>query len=309
MKKIILTALFLTTLFGIAQPVINVSNIISINQSFNRFSTSPSSLGVGSSGANQNWDFSGLILTQQGTIITNSVVNTAPYVSFFSNANFFLQTTSGIDTSFGYYNLNPNLFEALGSSFSSGTFFTLTNPSTIFTLPFLFNDSFSDTYQSSSSPLQSRTVTYDSYGTLSTAFGSYNNVIRIKQVGNGSTAYSWFLINPYQDIANAIINNDGSTSFFINEQLSLSTTQNEVKQFAVYPNPTSGNINIKNIDFSNKSMFVKVYNMLGNAIINNYKLETESANIDLSNYATGLYFIEIADENNKVIYQDKVIRK
>ena len=307
MKKIILTTLFLITLFGIAQPVLNASDYNPVNVTVNRFTASSPTLGVGNAGADQTWDFSSLTLAPQVTITTTSVA-TAPFSGSFPGANLFLKNTTTASTTYEYYNWNSSIIELVGGSTSTFVQYTFSNPSTIYTFPFSYGNSFTDTATLSGST-QSKTVTYDAYGTLITTYGTFNNIIRAKQVTSTGTNYYWFKTNPFVGLLTATPSTGSTFNYIFSKPTTLSTTQNEVKQFSIYPNPTSGNISIKNIDFSNKSMFVKVYNMLGNQIVNNYKLETESANIDLSNYASGLYFIEIADENNKVIYQDKIIKK
>ena len=307
MKKITLIVAVLINFITLAQPVLNVSDINPLSQSAYLHSASSATLGVGSSGANQIWNFSSLTLNVIG-LETANTVSSAPYASSFPTANYFIRVDQG--DSFGYFNLTSNKLESVGNSDSATIFQSFVNPRTVFIFPLNFNNTYTDTYQvATSTTVNTKVSTYDAYGTVITAFGTYNNVIRLKEVTGLSTVYNYFTVNPYKDILQARSSGGTTINYTVYEPTNLSTTQNEVKQFAVHPNPTSGNISIKNIDFSNKSMFVKVYNILGNQIINNYKLETESANIDLSNYATGLYFIEIADENNKVLYQDKIIKK
>ena len=307
MKKITLIAAVLFNFIIVAQPVLNASDINPLNIIGNNFSATSTTLGVGSAGANQTWDFSSLVLTAQGNSNTNSVL-TAPFASSFPAANFFLSNGSAND-SFIYYHLTSNILEINGASTDSQVIINFSNPQTVFVFPLLFNTIVNDTYQVPGNPAAPVTINYNAYGTVVTAFGTFTDVIRLKRINDGDTSYSWFKVNPYVPIIDARLSNTGNLiNYSIFQNTNLSTTQNEVKQFAVYPNPTSGNINIKNIDFSNKSMFVKVYNMLGNQIINNYKLETESANIDLSNYSSGLYFIEIADENNKILLTEKIIK-
>ena len=308
MKKITLIVAVLINFITLAQPILNVSDINPFNITGNSFTATSTTLGVGTAGVNQTWDFSSLVLTALGNTTTNSV-SSAPFASSFPTSNYFLSNGSAND-SFRYYNLTSNILEVTGASSDTQVLVNFANPQTIFVFPFTFNTIVNDTYEVNGNGIAPVTINYNAYGTVVTAFGTFTDVMRLKKVNDGVISYSWFKVNPYVPIIDARVSNTSSTiNYTLFQQTNLATTQNEIKQFAVYPNPTSGNISIKNIDFSNKSMFVKVYNMLGNQIINNYKLETESANIDLSNYATGLYFIEIADENNKVLYTEKIIKK
>ena len=200
----------------------------------------------------------------------------------------------------------------LGFSNSTGITVTYLNPSTAFQFPFLFNSSFTDTSQiTGSSVVNTRTTTYDAYGTLTTAFGTYNNVIRLKRLENTVFAsYTWITLNPYQEILSA---NAGSTINSFNYDVSLPTnlslTTNQLnKKFSIYPNPTSGNFSIKNNLFENET-FVNVFDILGNQIINNLKIDNNSAEIDLNNFASGMYFVKISDANNNILHTEKIIKK
>ncbi len=312
MKKITFIIATLITISLYAQPILNASDINPLNISSNNFSASSSTLGVGVPGANVNWDFSSLVLTSLGTS-SNVSVATAPYASSFPTANFFVRSSFDNRNSYGYYNLTTNKLEVTGLSDDNGVIFNFFNPDTIFIFPFSYNTSFTDTYQVDiNSFVESKTVIYDAYGTVITPFGTYNNVIRLKQTsGLGSISYNWFKINPYTDILSANVNsNNNEINFRIYQPTNLATIQNQLNnKFSIFPNPTSGNISIKNASFSESETFVNVYDVLGNQIIKNEKVDNDLKNINISDFATGLYFIKIVDNNNSILYSDKIIKK
>ena len=71
-------------------------------------------------------------------------------------------------------------------------------------------------------------------------------------------------------------------------------TENEI---IIYPNPTNGLIYI------NKSVNIKIYNMVGNLIIS----DNFVSKVDLSKYSNGIYNIMIIFEDR--IFNYKIIKK
>jgi len=83
----------------------------------------------------------------------------------------------------------------------------------------------------------------------------------------------------------------------------LGTTEFE-NQIALYPNPTTGIVNIQTKEKINS---VSVYNAAGQKVEFN-SLNKENTSIDISSLSGGIYFIEL-NLNNKTIKRYKVIRK
>ncbi|KFF10306.1 hypothetical protein IW15_21330 [Chryseobacterium soli] len=84
------------------------------------------------------------------------------------------------------------------------------------------------------------------------------------------------------------------------DALKTMDTQLQNKEFAVYPNPAKENINIAAKD-SRKYTF-KVFNALGHPMIT-----TTERSIDLKNWPSGEYFINIYDEKNTMTGSKKFI--
>jgi Secretion system C-terminal sorting domain len=308
MKKITTLAFAILSISLIGQPILNASDINPLNVSANRFIANNTNVAVGATGANQTWNFSGLTLISSGAGSSISV-STAPYASSFPTTNFFVNSISNSNSSYGYYNLTNNKLETVGISNDSGIVVTFTNPQTIFEFPFVYNQVINDTFTINTDPtINTISSKYDAYGTLTNAFGTFNSVFRIKQV-NGLTGYVWIKLNPYQELMSAIVNANGTISYTVNQSTVLSNYQNVYEnQFSIFPNPTSGNFSIKNNLFENET-FLNVFDILGNKIISNEKIDNNSKEIDLSNFASGMYFVKISDVNNNILQTEKIIKK
>ena len=72
--------------------------------------------------------------------------------------------------------------------------------------------------------------------------------------------------------------------------------------FSVYPNPTSGIINIKGLD--NPRTSISIYNLLGQEI---KRFDNVSGSISISSFAQGCYFLKIM-EDRKIIGINKIIK-
>ena len=70
--------------------------------------------------------------------------------------------------------------------------------------------------------------------------------------------------------------------------------------FAIYPNPTSGllNMNLPYFDFAES---IKVYNALGELVITELILPTTHCTLDISQKPNGVYFIRIGSVTKKII--------
>jgi hypothetical protein len=82
----------------------------------------------------------------------------------------------------------------------------------------------------------------------------------------------------------------------------LGNEEFDMSSFSYYPNPTR---DIVNISYSKEITQIKVFNMLGQQLIDT-KVNSTTTQVDLSRFATGTYFIEVtSDEVSKTV---KVIK-
>ncbi len=73
------------------------------------------------------------------------------------------------------------------------------------------------------------------------------------------------------------------------------------KEVRVYPNPTSGVININLLPIKNKNPKVYIMDVLGKMIETKENLTTDKLTIDASSYKKGIYFVKIVSDNGNVI--------
>lgn len=76
-------------------------------------------------------------------------------------------------------------------------------------------------------------------------------------------------------------------------------TNNEELCVQLYPNPAGDHLNIS-VNRNNAKLAVKIYNLLG-GIMNNFIMDNNQQQINLSGYSKGLYFIHINDGNESVL--------
>lgn len=129
-----------------------------------------------------------------------------------------------------------------------------------------------ETYWSSTS--FSTTDAYD-YG-LTTGVNTLDEANNTKNGG--------YCIRCLQDITTGVYTPDGA-----------------MDNFTLYPNPTSGILLITGI----KNEKIIVYNSVGQLIIQSKAVST----IDLSSYSTGLYFIQIINENGNIVKSAKMLKE
>lgn len=76
-----------------------------------------------------------------------------------------------------------------------------------------------------------------------------------------------------------------------------SVNENPLMGVSIYPNPSNGIINITNTNGSNNE--IVIYNMVGNVIMK--KEANSSIKIDLSSEGTGVYLVEVSNENGSIV--------
>ena len=74
-----------------------------------------------------------------------------------------------------------------------------------------------------------------------------------------------------------------------------SSTDNNVVDIKLYPNPTSSQLNISNVS---ENTSVKIYNMQGQVVYNG---QVRNNSLDVSNLSVGTYMLEIDYNNSKIV--------
>lgn len=308
----IIITLLITSMSSYSQPVLNATDFTSFYNSDNYSADDVIGLSPGNSGPNQTWDFSGLTVTFDGTFSIVSVATT-PYASSFPTSNIAEKYTSvgDPDPYYNFYESSPTTLEYVGDANSGGTNL-LIDHITRFQFPYIYNTVINDTYQYAGDPtIYAFTSTYDGYGTLTTPYGTYTNVIRQKTVEVDDdftyTYYTWFTTNPFKIIMSLVFIESplfsyNAISVSANFTLGINTNNKE-KLVAVYPNPTTS---ILNLQFSKDETIEKVVitDITGKTVMQ----QTEkTSQINVEKLTAGLYIIEAYSGEKK--FQTKFIKE
>jgi uncharacterized repeat protein (TIGR01451 family) len=112
-----------------------------------------------------------------------------------------------------------------------------------------------------------------------------------------NTASIYFDFNP------AIVTNTFTTEF----TALLNVDELENGDFVFYPNPTSDVVTITLKNGSDTISSISVYDVLGKQIVN-IKASSISETIDLSSVNPGIYFVEVATENNSKVIKKLIVK-
>lgn len=90
----------------------------------------------------------------------------------------------------------------------------------------------------------------------------------------------------------------------------LHTPDKSISSIMIYPNPTTGTVNIKNFNFSAISNYsIRIVSAQSQTIFES-QINQELFSIDLSQFSnSGLYFIQIFDDNFQLIESKKILLK
>jgi len=88
----------------------------------------------------------------------------------------------------------------------------------------------------------------------------------------------------------------GSTTQTIYVNVLTAISEISENDFSIYPNPTSGEINI--VQNSTDAEYIEIFNTLGELIYQNNSVTKGTILIDLSHFEKGIYFIHIGSYDN-----------
>lgn len=174
----------------------------------------------GPGGANQVWDFTGLIplVFQPPIQLTVVEADNTPYINQFPEANLSAEVVTPDGNLYQYMKVEADKVSTLGSA-ATGVFFEFNDPQINLVTPLEYHQAFNDAYESTVEipgvgTFHNRSVKateYDAYGTLKMPNATYNNAIRLKTVEvsidstefDGSymittlniTRYEWYVTN------------------------------------------------------------------------------------------------------------------
>ncbi|HEX7414110.1 MAG TPA: T9SS type A sorting domain-containing protein [Bacteroidia bacterium] len=322
-----LVASLITASVSIAQPTLTAAGINPVIGDV-LIANTTNYLSPGAAGTSQTWNLATFTTSATSTYTAVNPSST-PYASSFTNANVCEATTSY----YGYYKTSSTALQIYGNVVSSGTTTTVmpySNPEDFMHFPFTYTNSYTDTWATT---FLSGGYTYyrkgadstkaDGYGTLILPNGTFNNVLRVHFVQNyydsayvgmsinityRNDEYLWYLNGNHYPIAmlsSEVTNMMGNIStnqygFYLKSAVAgIEQVSTNNLETTIYPNPTTGIINLKSSSFQNINS-LEIYNMLGTCI-HKQVASPSNGEIDLSTQPNGIYFIHLQTEQGTEI--------
>lgn len=338
MKKI-LKASQLVLLFSVigrmamAQPTLTSQNSNPIIGDQFEMIRSQSPVSPGGSGANQSWTLTGFSNPTSVTV-TALTVSSTPFGSLFPIANVCMFD----GTQYNYYNNTINGQEIAGiASNNPSITISYNNPEQNLSFPNNYGsstiDNFGNTYTLSNntqSVVGSKTITTDGYGSLTTPFGNYQNVLRINTVRTWTTyinpslfsllseqVFEWYSPNIHMPIARTTTINYSNGVLFNSSYLKINPNVTGIEgrikdniEITLYPNPVSSVANISIYTDYVESVNIEIRDIRGVLMRVKEKEQLNKGlnniNMDLSEFNSGVYYINFI--LNNTTFKSKIIK-
>ena len=284
-----IVSLFLSTASLFAQPVINNLTGAPLGTKTMGYDI-PGVITPGTAGAAQVWDYStipynastyyfksvdyaGLTQAMKDSFPTGNVAN-----EFYMGANLVATQVFKLNASvFTYLGLNTTVFAV---------------PDTQLVFPFNYQETHAG-------------FTYDAYGTLKTPFGTFNNVVRLRETVANNYKYDYWQFSPMYkllleykvDTATQVV----SGQAFYNTEAVTSVSENSKANdaFVIFPNPAKDQLYF--ISLWDGIANVEVSDMLGN-VLSKKQLSMQKnnqVNIDVAGLPQGVYAINVFENSSK----------
>ena len=285
-KKItLISSIFMMTFYSSAQPVITGLNVVPVGGKTINYPI-PGNITHLASSPNQVWDYS-----------------TIPYDSstfYFENIGYDALSQEIQDT-FPDGNLANALY--MNGSFVTNLVFR-TEPNQLLYLgignsrfpvadtQWVFPHSYQETHAGN---------TYDSYGTLITPFGTFNNVVRMRENQDSLHKYDFYQLEPnYILLMEYIMDPQTSimtTKMFFNTDLGpagLSNKSNVLDNSILYPNPIQDKFIIEIENFENTN--AEITSIKGE-LIQAFTLNSNKTLVKTDKFNAGVYILKLENDN------------
>lgn len=278
----------------------------------------------GSSGQGQTWNFASLVFDT--TVVTESYVSPVgtPGASSFPTATVAQLT----DSAYNYIRVTPTKSEILGvfsttSGLGSGAQ-VFSNPVTVMAYPLSFNQSFVDTGALSVSIGPGFTLnitinqnaTVDGSGTLVLPYGTFSNVLRIKNTITNTTSslfinstsveqnYSWYdpaTKFPLLSVSTTTENSGGTTTTSHRVAMRTPNVVSGVESSSamvsthIFPNPAQVNGTISVRTEGRESAQIEVYDAMGKRIFEGQQAHPSGRSFEIGTqgWTGGVYFVRV----------------
>lgn len=295
---------------------------------------------VPSGGADQTWDYSALDFPLSSTSTTTLLTDVAstPYAASFPSATHYISYSGD---SYAYYTYTSTAQQLVG--YYIGTeMATYSIPGNIlFDCPIDYTDVQTESYAAdyttdtyTGTINGTTTFSYIGYGTLITELGTTDNIGMFKRVIDEIRTedrdglitryhtiyevYFWQLpLEPFDKFTiiyrttyenDVFVSSSASASLMTNSVITSATGKLEPIEATLYPQPASENVYILSTGIEGKCTYA-IYKMDGGLVKREEITEVSMGefNISLSGISSGLYMIEISNEN-KIIKQKLVVK-
>lgn len=320
MKALLLLILFWTCTYSQSQPTITKQQQLwQINDEFEikRSLDGIENLEGGDSGENVSWNFESLPFDEV-TILTVKPPASTKY-------NYVLHD--------GFFDIDELYVMQNDSLYLAGFYIEDINDSMLNSPPVLYSwypMNFGDTAaDSTSSPPDSTGTTIiekvtfhiDAYGTLTTPYDIYEDVLRVKQVKTFTitdsndvvlveekrTFFTWFSNKyryPLMRLMRSAIGSNPPSTFQIDvldtRVINSSPEKLINEEFTVYPNPASNEIHV-NYSNSVKLQSIEIMNVNG-VVVQQHKIRNaENHPIDISQLPAGIYFLKASNNTTYTV--------
>lgn len=272
----------------------------------------------GDTGKNISWNLSNLTPITE----TPNVITLFGFDSVFSNSNFAIISIINNDSTFRFFFEDSITRNELGSKSSSFLFkYNIPFANLKFPIQYLMTDTqlISATYINNNIETFRNglsTIIYDGYGSVSTPFKTFNDVIRRTETVTYKDSQSSFEVNstivittwwakgyslPVVTITSGVssLGNQIYTASFLSEPTNSTKNYFINSDVTVHPNPVSYVLNI-NTDWLNYEVIFK--NGIGQIVYKGY-----SDKIYVNNYEPGIYILSICNINTNEVRYKKII--
>jgi hypothetical protein len=330
-KPLAIAIMLLLTVGAGAQITLTAeTSIPHVGDVFTYRNTNVQNLNVTHSGANREWDMS---VVEEGVPGEVRFINVAESLQPSTSANFVGTAEQNGIVGESYYTANSTAI-VYNKLYSQGvTLASYTDVREALMFPLSYNQEYDETFAGTITNLSvsqdfdvegTVKIKADGYGTLKLPSGIVNDVLRVIAVYNYTytmelfpgfnypagtykdTVYTWYDANTRNYIANYSVGYMDNTGLgmqkyqetlqylsLVNGTPVLSINYINDNFVSIYPNPTNGIINIAGTEATPD---VKIYNLTGSLL-----QQEKSFTIDISNYSTGVYLIDIAGKKYKVM--------
>lgn len=87
---------------------------------------------------------------------------------------------------------------------------------------------------------------------------------------------------------------------FSSQSASLTNLENAVVEFRMFPNPTNNNVNIE-FTFGVHNVELSVKDMTGKSVVQKKYVDAEKISFNISDYGSGLYFLQLNIDGKQIV--------